>query len=265
MMTEHRTANAPDNPGDDLDRRFLFGDVTPDEREHVETRMADDQAYFEALCALEDELVSAYARGTLPEAQRVRFAETLAAYPRRRERLHEIESLRAVLAESSSDAAPINRPKSRAVLYAFAAVAASIIVAAVLWNRAGTDERPRAGVGKDAGVTSQPVEIRTFVLALGQTRDGNGPARSFPNPGSSGFVDLVVDLPSTPAALRATLTRVGDPTVIASGVPRPGAPDEPASRIAWRVSSSTVSAGDYLLTLRDADETVASAYFRVLR
>ena len=67
--------------------RLLVGNLAPGEREFIEERLAADPAYFEAVCALEDEMVLEWHRGSLSDEQRQMFARAYLASPARRERV----------------------------------------------------------------------------------------------------------------------------------------------------------------------------------
>jgi len=66
--------------------RLLVGTLTPAERELVEERLAADPAYFEAVCALEDELILKWHRGELSDEERQLVAHAYQASPSRRVR-----------------------------------------------------------------------------------------------------------------------------------------------------------------------------------
>jgi hypothetical protein len=64
--------------------RFLVGTLATAEQELVEERLAADPAYFEAMCALEDELLLKWHRGELSHEERQLFAHAYQASPSRR-------------------------------------------------------------------------------------------------------------------------------------------------------------------------------------
>ena len=62
-------------------RRFLLGESGAEEQETVEERFMTDPAYFEALCALEDELVLSHVRGDFAAALAQRLRRPRARRP----------------------------------------------------------------------------------------------------------------------------------------------------------------------------------------
>src|SRR4030095_15428191 len=85
---------------DDLKRRFLVGDVTPDEQARVEARFMADAAYFEELRALEHELMLSHLRGELPEKWQARFKARVLDSPARHQRVDDVEAFASALAEA---------------------------------------------------------------------------------------------------------------------------------------------------------------------
>jgi len=67
--------------------RLLIGNLAPAERELIEERLATDPAYFEAVCALEDDMILKWHRGELSDEERQLFADACHASPSRRVRV----------------------------------------------------------------------------------------------------------------------------------------------------------------------------------
>jgi hypothetical protein len=67
--------------------RLLTGTLAPGEREVVEDRLAADPAYFEAVCAFEDEMIRDWHRGELAGEERQMFANAYLASSARRARI----------------------------------------------------------------------------------------------------------------------------------------------------------------------------------
>lgn len=61
----------------DFIRRYLLGDLSEEEREHVERRLMSDDDLYQQLLLAEDELVDEYVTGTLPEQDRAKFGHFL--------------------------------------------------------------------------------------------------------------------------------------------------------------------------------------------
>src|SRR5262245_49649918 len=81
--------------------RFLLGEVTAEERDAVEELFATDHEYFEALRALEDELIVRHLKRELPQEWRTPFDRAYLQSPDRRRRVDEI----AAFVHAASDPA----------------------------------------------------------------------------------------------------------------------------------------------------------------
>src|SRR5262245_39991177 len=81
------SAMATENAKDRRLMAYLLGQLSEAERADVETRFFADDALFEYLAAVETELIDAYARGELPEADRLQFEKRLLRSPRFRKRI----------------------------------------------------------------------------------------------------------------------------------------------------------------------------------
>src|SRR5262245_26219364 len=119
-------------------KRFLVGDVTPEERERVEGRFMTDPDSFERVCAIEDDLILSHVRNELPADWRARFESAYLTTPARRRR---VDEMRAVVAGMSTQKAPARTRKRLLVtLGAAAAVLVAIGVAALLQKRQPASE-----------------------------------------------------------------------------------------------------------------------------
>jgi len=59
----------------DVLERYLLGEVSDDERSQIEQGYFADDAFFDQLVDVQNDLVDSYVRGTLPPAERKRFEE----------------------------------------------------------------------------------------------------------------------------------------------------------------------------------------------
>jgi hypothetical protein len=75
-----------DFKSDSLLVRYLLGEASPEECSGLEAKYLADADLFEELEATEDDLIDAYARGQLPEADHRRFEEYFLVTPERRQR-----------------------------------------------------------------------------------------------------------------------------------------------------------------------------------
>lgn len=68
-------------------RQYLLGVLADPEADHLEQRCAEDEALFEEMQEVEDELIDDYAAGALTGQDRTRFEEYFLRLPERREKL----------------------------------------------------------------------------------------------------------------------------------------------------------------------------------
>jgi hypothetical protein len=69
-------------------RRYLLGELAPDEELKVEERLISDDNYIEQLEVIEDELIDNYARDDLNPQEREKFKKHFLVTPERRSKLH---------------------------------------------------------------------------------------------------------------------------------------------------------------------------------
>jgi hypothetical protein len=81
-----------DTPDDRLITRFLLDDLPAGERALVQDRVAADADYFDALCALEDDLILRHLRGELPAHDAQLFTRAYSS-PARRQRVESAQAL----------------------------------------------------------------------------------------------------------------------------------------------------------------------------
>jgi hypothetical protein len=97
----------PTSPPSDLAmRQYLLGQSSEAERQTIDELYFDDSELFERLTAIDDDLIEAYADGTLPPDDRDAFESTLAVMPRRQARLFIVREL-AARASSRPRRAPV--------------------------------------------------------------------------------------------------------------------------------------------------------------
>ena len=90
-------------------RRFFLGEMSEAERRAFEEDFVADEALFERARVVEDELVEAYARGTLVPAERERFERNFLTSARRRGRVEFTRAMLGRLAEGRGEAAPAKK------------------------------------------------------------------------------------------------------------------------------------------------------------
>lgn len=86
-------------------RRFFLGQMSEAEKVAFEESFVADQSLFEQVRAVEDELVEAYARGTLAPAEREKFERSFLTSARRRGRVEFTRAMLGRLAERGGEVA----------------------------------------------------------------------------------------------------------------------------------------------------------------
>jgi hypothetical protein len=201
--------------------RYLLGDLPEEERARVEEEYFADDAAFENLVAVRDELTDLYARGELKGRERERFERHFLSTGPRRRRAREAEELigfttRVAAAEAPAqrarDVAWWRRPflltRAPALRYALAALVFCVALggAWLLFRRAGAVPEERAAVNQPrtpeavptaqpGGGTQSPPEV--------ENRDGGvvatpTPPPATPEPRSGRGPGKAVDRPPTP-------------------------------------------------------------------
>ena len=271
---------------DDVMRRFLVDDVSPDERERIEQRFMEDSDYHDELCALEEDLLLSYARGELAEPWRGGLKARLESSEALRRELEALKAFRSGLAAAApavraarkktaavigpaqgwkqrkspeespkaskgpaADAAPIVPPRSTLRWAAgIGALAAAALLAVGFWWMA----RPPVGQPSPAPAVAEkpsgPAAIATFLLVPGLKAE-RGPSNSFRIPSGAEQIRLQLTLPATSVnAVDATLRPVGAQTLTVASKPVAQRTGD-ALEISWTVPARQLPPGDYILTI----------------
>lgn len=94
-------------------RQYLLGVLPEPESDRLEQRSLDDEAFFEEIQEIEDELIDDYAGGALTDQDRIRFEEYFLCSPMRREKLRVALAMTA-RAVSWKEQSQINGPPLKA-------------------------------------------------------------------------------------------------------------------------------------------------------
>jgi hypothetical protein len=266
--------------------RFLLGSLTPAERELIEARLAADPAYFEALCALEDELILRWHRGELSENERQAFAGAYLASPGRAARVEGGRLLIGAIDDVQRQQAAHVSWRARRWLATpwqvprLAAAAAAVLLVAVVpalyemgavIRRLQRVERENATLRRNIGVT--PHRTVVFPLSPVTERGNETPSGSntlrIPRDADDVWLQFEVVDPGPAAEFEAVLEPI-DHTL--ATVPRPVRLERTAKAalVTLTVAAVDLLDGDYVLKLRrpvagGSFEVVAARTFRVLR
>jgi hypothetical protein len=240
---------------EELMRRFLVSDVSEAERELVERFVAEDREYFEELCALESDMITAYLQGRLPREWRARFEESVRASPARRRQIEEQRAIRFALetiefrhAGDERSASTASAPKSRWPARLLGLAAAAVLLVAVA-GLAVYRMTPRLNRAPDQSAP-QRASATTFFLAANQTRGPGQAGNIFRAPHPATIVRLqmlvVADVLTAP---EVTLRTVGGPVLDGPAVPDVEAASGGAVSVSRSIDGGRLPPGDYLLTL----------------
>lgn len=248
--------------------RYLLHELTETEQEEIERRYFSDPEYLALLEAVEGDLIDAYVRRDLSQAQRLRFEQYFLCTRARRERLRMAEALQQHLPQHLAQQA-VPFPAARVII----AIAASLLVlagiAAWLWTRTAPPavvdrplpppprvETPRVPV--TGAVT--PVTVAVTLLP-GLTRDAAAPPKILLGAGveqvrASALVEVEGEWRDLRASLRpgewsaANLTMNADRTVT---ITIPAAQLAPGEHVLV-LTSGDEPLGDYVLVVENVVE-----------
>ena len=93
-----------------LIRRYLLGELSEEDQRLLEERLMTDEAYFQQLLLLEDDLADDYVQDKLSPSEQARFENHFMAAPERRQKVKLAMALRRYVAEQASPALPEPAP-----------------------------------------------------------------------------------------------------------------------------------------------------------
>src|SRR5262245_4669142 len=270
--------------------RFLLGDAAPADRQAIEDRLTEDPAFFEAMCALEDEVILKWHRGELAPEDWQLFTQSYLNSPPRQARVAAVREVIDAAERWKHETEPqpslwARIPQwltgSRQVpQFAMAAVGAVVIavVPALLYQtrdamrrlqdaeREITSLRQQSGGGPQhlaAVFTLAPVTVR------GQdTADATNIVR-VPRDAAEVWLRFEMADPGTPAGFDAILEPLERRLAT---TPRPARlePTATGMLVTLTMPASDLQDGDYVLRLRrltagDSSDIVATRTLRVTR
>jgi len=268
--------------------RFLLGDAAPADRQAIEDRLTEDPAFFESMCALEDEVILKWHRGELAPEDWQLFTQSYLDSPPRQARVASVRELIDAAERWKHEADPRRslwdrvprwltspRPVPQVALAAAAAVAIAVIPALLYqardaMRRLQDAEREitslRLGSGAQhvtAVFTLAPVTVR------GQdTADATNVVR-VPRDAAEVWLQFEMADPGTPAGFDAILEPLERRLATA---PHPARLERTATGmlVTLTLAARDLSEGDYVLRLRrltagNSSDIVATRTLRVVR
>jgi len=264
----------PRTHDDQLLRRFLLGEVSPEERDRVEQAYMEDSAVFDALSAAEDELILLHLRNELPEALRDRFRSAVLESPARRRRVDEMKAL-VDAAEALGDTSAERQPwwwPPRGVGLVLAGSAALLLLSIGWMLRQGpppaTRQQPPAVAGGSGTATPS---VAAVFLVPGLTRADLRQSNVFRIPSGTASIQFRLLLPGgTLPGARAQLRPVGGEPLAAAGELTVRTVAD-GVELTWAVPANVVPPGDYLLTISAETppggrrESITSRFFSIVQ
>jgi hypothetical protein len=247
-------------------RRFLLGELGPEERERVEARFAADPAYFEALCALEEDMILSHLRRETSAQPRAAFEQAFLTTPARRKRVYELQAFVDAL-PAQPPATSSARPQRQSVaswpvfrLAAAAGLLAAGALGAWLAVRSREPQFPTQVEQRDPPESGAPV----LLLLPGLTRSELGQSNVFRIPATEAvLLEMVEPIESAAGELRASIRPVGASALVVTTAPEIVRSAD-GVRLAWTVPAGQLPPGDYVLTLNDGRDSVASRFFTIV-
>lgn len=95
---------------EELEKRFLLGNLPEPERAQVEDRVLSDNDFYQKLLITEDDLIDAYARGEMPATERALFEQRYLNSRQRSERLEFAKMLYNSVSSKADTSAPVPEP-----------------------------------------------------------------------------------------------------------------------------------------------------------
>jgi hypothetical protein len=266
--------------------KYLLRQLPEQEQAELEARYLSDDACFEELLAIEDELRDAYVHGELSSRDREAFEQRLLATSQQKHKQEFARSLRQYLAETSGASADrhdnwvrkwISRfrqlaSRRRIVLIPALSATLFLLVAAGWWlgyrSKRSPASAPVATTPQGPLQRQEPEDV-AFVLTPGSVRGSEPELAPLVIPAGVSRVQLearsAADYPEYEAILQtAENKRVWTARNLKAQASRDG------KSIFINLSSGLLSPGDYILTLRGVPamgtpETSAEYAFRVAK
>jgi anti-sigma factor RsiW len=278
--------------------QYLLGQLSDEEQAELERLYLTDDALFEQLLAIEDELRDTYARGELSSADRQAFEQRLLIHPRQKEKQKFARTLRQYLAQEGTPAGPLAHrdakwksllrilgAEPRTVLIPALSTTLVVLVIGSWWlvrrsmqssrnapATASTASKLPGQANEPQPQTSFPAPERepstvAFALTSGLIRGGVQESSTLVIPAGVSQVRLEAQVEGEYSSYEAVLQTAESKRIWRKGDLKAQVSSE-GRRILLDVSSSLLPSGDYMLTLRGlpasgSPEIVAEYAFRV--
>jgi hypothetical protein len=269
-------------------QQYLLGRLPEEEEAELERRYLADDALFEELLAIEDDLRDAYVRGELSMPDHEAFQQRLLAVPRQRQEQDFARTLCRNLQQTGVEASPTGQPVARwkSLLQAVGAWPRAALVPALtftililmagswwLGRKSGQPQGPQTASQTPKQGSSASGEPRieasmiTVVLNRGLMRSGGQESKPVVIPPGVRQVRLEARIEIDYPRYEAVLQTVESKRIWSQG-DLTAEPSSGGKRVVLELSSSLLPPGDYILTLHGlpasgSPETVAEYSFSV--
>ncbi len=246
---------------DEVLRRYLLGNVTPEVREGVEARLfSDDAIFWEHLCLVEDELIDDYVGRDLDAKDLENFERCFLSTEERRRKVHFAQTLRLHLQGQESHSRGVWSGFRRQILapaWAVATAALLLLVAlpGAVWQFASS-RAPRDEV--------------SVSLSAGLVRGGIGDTKRVHIPAGCKLVRFHIESDGTEyKSYRASLFQVSGDEIWSQANLNAGTVDGKLA-VTVTLPSELLAGGDYFLRLQGVSQrqelvVLNGSDFRVLR
>jgi anti-sigma factor RsiW len=278
--------------------QYLLGQLSEQEQAELERLYLTDDALFEQLLAIEDELRDTYARGELSSADRQAFEQRLLILPRQKEKQKFARMLRQHLMQVGAPASPVAQPVAkwkslfrileakRRIIFIPAVSALLVVLVVGSWwlirrsmqsslNGPGAASRAKGLQSQEpkpqpqAPTHAPEPEANTvaFVLTPGSTRGGAQESSPLVIPAGVSQVRLEARVEGDYTSYEVVLQTAESKSIWRRGDVKAQVSPE-GKKIVLDVPSTLLATGDFILTLRGlpasgSPEIVAEYAFRV--
>jgi hypothetical protein len=241
-------------------RRYLLGDLPDEDRERLQAAYFADGELFVRLLGVEDDLIDAYVRGELTEAERARFEQRFGRTARQLDRIRVARMLAGAAAVPVTAATRMSADGGRrawsknARTLAAAAAALLAVAAVVTWRSGGEERRAEAVMDSPAPVAPPEIGQPSATVRPGTAAEAPGPRRASVRPARGTVATLILQ----PGLLRdggETARLILSPTTVSARLRLELPPDLPADGAAYLVVVQTAS-GLEVFRARNVHEAV---------
>jgi hypothetical protein len=244
---------------------YLLDELNIQERELVDERIRQAPAFFELVCAIEDDLMQGYLRGDLTAERRLRFEALYLTNPAKRARLDAAR----VLTNSLRDEA-LRRQARMPVLQLvpvrvrWGLAVGVLLLGVILWPSWRSRHSSQTPSYAASGPPSSASETAFYVLEPGLLRSGGGNQIELPETAQLAQFDLLASDSTPPGRYYAVLGTPEHPQMWKGAVVRRD------NRLSVSIPAAVLKNADYTLSLTSGSGAqnsvpVTTYYFRVLK